>query len=224
MKLLLSLLLLFPLYLIAQDATDAQGKIHYKIETINGNKFVFKFISSPSDVSSENVEEVELYRKSKKLLTHTLKDKSGDSNSLTVEVGNYVINDTILIFYSYWGKVGDAPASPCGVRKQVFNIAPNGRVAMTGSLIYLDAGHMMATYDGYKGLIFLDSVPRTTQDKKLLDEYKQTIKQEYNADFVKDKEQEAALFKEVRTTLAKEIKKATEGWDELSRIWSWSCY
>ncbi|MDU1889511.1 MAG: hypothetical protein E6767_02370 [Dysgonomonas sp.] len=223
MKIILALLLLLPLTLIAQEEAEPQPKISYKTESINGHDFVFKFVSTPTDFY-DNMEEVELYRGSRKLLTHRLKDKSSDSNSIAVEVGNYQIKDSTLTFFSYWGKVGDAPVSPYGARKQVYNVQANGKVKMTENLIYLDAGYMMASYDGYKGQMFLDSVPRTAEDKKLFEEYKQTIEKEYNASFVKNKKQETALFKEVRVVLAEEIQAATKGWDELSKVWSWSQY
>jgi len=214
MKLLLALFLIISTPLISQDRVNK--KPEFKSKMINGTEFTFKLVYMISEFNDEHDKVLELYRNNKKLLSHTLREFSGDSNSLSIEIGDYAVKDSTIIFYSYWGRLGDAPASPYGVRKQIYTILDSGKVKMKESLVYLDAGPMMGSYEGYKGLQFLDSAPKYKKEEELLAEYMRTIEDEYNARFVRSEKERDSLFDEVRQMMSEDIKKATANWDEFA--------
>lgn len=161
---------------------------------------------------------LELYRNGKKLLTHTMTYIEGDCNSETVELGAYKIGKNEITFYSYWALQGDAPVSPYGVRKQVYNVDNNGRLRRTHSTIYLEAMRSGWGKDDYQGVDFIYENPTNESEKKLLDNYKKAIERDFHATFILSDSNKKLLFEEVRTILKDKIDKATSGWEELGGV------
>jgi hypothetical protein len=127
MKHLLFSLLFFHTHLIAQDSTHI----------INSHNFRFRTVKLEND-AGPLIRRVYVYRNKTKLLTHTIFETSGDCDSETLELGTYEIKDSTITFYSYWAHAGDAPASPYGVRKQIYTISYNGKMKLTEKKSYTE--------------------------------------------------------------------------------------
>ncbi len=113
---------LFFLFLFSSTVSYSQ------IEKIGIDKQIYEFeIQKYTDYEPEGGEReiltlsrIDSLGNKKKLLSHVLKDKWGDGNSESLELGNYVLSDSLLTFYSFWCRRGDAPVSPYGARVQKY--------------------------------------------------------------------------------------------------------
>lgn len=181
--------------------------------TISGCKFLLKEVDI-IDYFEES--QVELYRGSDKVLNHMLSCIIRDCNSTSVELGTYIIQNNDIIFYSYWAWIGDAPASPYGVRKQRYKVSSNGDIKLVESAIYLEAMRAgWGGYDDYRGVDFIHNSPTDDVEKEMLRTYKKAVEQDYKAVFVADKKSQDKLFKEVRESLKYQIDSITTHWAEI---------
>lgn len=203
---LLFCLLVLPILASAEN----RGKTTFSKLMVNDTEFVIKQIENEDEFSGANIE---LYRNNRKLLTHTLLYSSGDCNSETVELGVYKVIDNTIVFYSYWALSGDAPVSPYGVRKQVYEVDENGRLALSYSRIYLEATRAGWGQDDYEGVSYMYEEPSDDREREMLSKYKKAVERDYNARFVRNGSEKQQLFDEVRLVLKKEIDKATSGWE-----------
>lgn len=163
--------------------------------------------------------------------TYTWVAKSiwGDSNSMSVNIGDFDVEGDTLILYNFWVKAGDAPISPYGARIQRYRILGNGLISFISGEIYIET---MSDYYihqnrdkeelGYnKGSQFLSLPPVTKQDKTILRRYIQGVEKEYNARFVYNNEA-SLLFQIVRKRLSKWIDFYTAKWiDTYREEWIW---
>ncbi len=112
------------------------------------------------------------------------------------------------------------PAStlPFGFRKQSYFVDSLGKLGLIESRIYLESNVSGEKNDNFeentgkhKGLKYLNEKPQNDYEQKELDDYVQTIENEYNAIFVFGEERDE-LEKQVRKFLKEEIKRRTEVW------------
>jgi len=181
---------------------------------INNHTFQFRqYANDKEDEADEDRVNVDVYRGTKKLLTHTISSRMGDCNSVSIELGDYEISGDSIIFYSYWALHGDAPVSPFGVRKQIYQVKENGRLVLLGGKIYLEETRPGWARDEWSGVDYLENPPQNEEERKALDRYKKAVEENYHATFV-DGEQKEQLFKDVKTRLKAEIDKYTSYWAE----------
>lgn len=190
------------------------GTAHAQTETlrIGRQAFVVKTQALPNENAMDSIRKLTLYRDGKPLLTHTLHETAGDHNSEEVALGTFETTDSTIIFYSYWSRAGDAPASPYGVRKQVYSVAPNGALRRTHAVLYIETGR--SSVWAHEGITYLFDPPQSAAQKAALQEYMRGVETQYGGRFVQGKAK-AALFKEVRAKLKKEIAEATAHWREV---------
>jgi hypothetical protein len=178
---------------------------------INGHKFLFRFQHS-NDPDHDSISDVQLYRieqgNSKRLLSHRLFISDGDCNSEALELGGYTVYDSLITFYSFWCKAGDAPVSPFGARKQVYKVAADGKVTLASSVLYIEEGY---SNEGY-GL--LESTSLTAEEKELLNTYIARIEKDYGGNFLHGKKADE-LVDETRTALSHEITRSTDHWKDI---------
>ncbi|WP_335990847.1 hypothetical protein [Acinetobacter bereziniae] len=183
---------------------------------INQTVFELKSASNQDDVDLIR-NDIELYRHGKKLLTHTLYATSGDCSITQIEVGDYAVKDNQIIFYSYWAAADRQGiwSYPYGVRKQTYTVDAKGNVKLVSALLYvedvMDDPLKINPDEGY--LQFLHHPPKTKQQQRILNDYVQTMQTQYKGRFVHGQER-ALLIKEVKTRLAKQIARETQGWKE----------
>lgn len=181
---------------------------------INNHDFRFhQYRNDKDEETDEEYEKVDIYRGTKKLLTHTLSAQWGDCNSISIELGDFEIKGDSLIFYSYWALHGDAPVSPYGVRKQIYQVKENGRLNLLGGKIYLEETRPGWAKEDHEGVNYLEEPPKNEGEQKALDKYKKAIEEEYHASFVAANEKDS-LFREVKTKLKTKIDKYTSNWAE----------
>ena len=179
-----------------------------KSVSIRDTKFTFKtyFIDNEN---GDSIKQLDIYRDKTKLLTHTISKSEGDCNSEAIELGSYEIQDTTIIFYSYWTRAGDAPVSPYGVRIQVYNISTLGALTKGKSEIYIETSRQ--GWSGNKGINYLFNQPKTEKEKTELNEYIAEVEKEFSAKFVYD-ETKNKLLKKVKTKLQRQIQEKTKDW------------
>ncbi len=200
MKNTLLLLLFLPLFAYPQSA---------KTVTVGGYPFVFKTIGLPAE--SGETEKVEVWRGTQKLLAHTLSLQEGDCNSESVELGTYQTNSATITFYSYWARAGDAPVSPYGVRKQIYQVDEKGHLRFRSGQLYVETGR--PGWPENKGIEFLSEAPKSDFERAALATYIKETEAGYGGRFVFGNAQQA-LFREVRSKLKAPIKRATGNWKE----------
>lgn len=182
-----------------------------KTAHVGGQDFVFKTQALPNENGMDSIRKLTLYRDGKSLLTHTLHETAGDHNSEEVALGTFETTDSTIIFYSYWSRAGDAPASPYGVRKQVYSVGANGALRRTHALLYIETAR--SSVWAHKGIMYLFDPPQNAAQEAALQEYRRGVETKYGGRFVQGKAKDA-LFREVRAKLKKEIADATRGWKE----------
>ncbi len=194
-----------------------------KTYTINHHKFSLEtpqMNEDESDSVSDWLETVDLYRGKKKLLSHTLFKKDGDCSSITIQLGDYSVENNNIIFYSYWASADRMPSNlKFGFQKQVYSVANNGIVKLQSSKIYIEDMVETANPDfiigvgwTHKGISYLHKPPTTDEEKMWLDDYVKSVEEEYKAKFVFGEERKA-LEKEVRAKLKDKIAEHTDDWD-----------
>lgn len=183
------------------------------------NSFVIDYHIQNS--SSEFDKKLNFYRLDKQsqekvfLLSHTIHSEWGDCNSESIELGTYTYQENSITFYSIWGKMGDAPVSPFGARKQVFTIATSGKVSLSYSELYIEAGN--PGWPETSGVQFLYEAPKNETEQAEFESYVQRMEKEYHADFVYGAQADH-LLKEVRGILCDEIESETKYWNESNSL------
>ncbi len=117
----MALVFLLPLATLAQRRDTV---------TLRGYKFLLAETTDEDD--GEEIQVLNLVRilpaSSKWLLKHTLHAEYPDCNSVEYEVGGFELSDTNITFYTAWGFTSNALAGMSGVRKQVYEVTPAGKV------------------------------------------------------------------------------------------------
>lgn len=170
---------------------------------INHQNFEFKTLKSDDSL----LKTVEISRDKNKILTHTLHQKEGDCSGIQIELGNYEVKNSEIIFYTYWAAADlqGLLSYPFGFRKQIYSINNSGKLKLTKAEIYSEDNVNQIEIPDLK------SAPKTKTEKELFTKYINAIEQKYKANFVHGKEK-IALQKEVKKALEKEIQTATKDW------------
>lgn len=143
----------------------------------------------------------------------------GDSNSLSVNIGDFDIEGDTLILYNFWAKAGDAPISPYGARIQRYKLCENGSISFISGEIYIETMPDYYIYQkmgkeelGYNsGSLFVRKTPNTEEKEAILRRYIQGVEEEYDAHFVCIDEARM-LFQIVRMRLSKLLDFYTGQW------------
>ena len=184
---------------------------------IQGTKFMFAETKDEVEgVESQVINLVRLGQNGAKwLLKHTLHSESPDCNSLEVELGTYAVTDSSIVFYSAWMYSENAMAGVCGVRKQVFRVAPNGRVNLVPSLFWVSVGPQHPCLQGLEtsqDAMFGPVPSQKEHEDGLL--FRECIETEFQGDILlgvaKDR-----LVSEVSEALRKPIAKVLRKYDGL---------
>jgi hypothetical protein len=176
---------------------------------VQGIKFLFAETTDEVDgIESQVINLVRLGQNGAKwLLKHTLHSESPDCNSLEVELGTYAVTDSSIVFYSVWMYSENALAGVCGVRKQVFHVAPNGRVNPGPSLFWVSVGPQHPCLQGLESSqeAMFETVPSEKEHEDGL-LFRECIETEFQGDMLlgvaKDR-----LVSEVSEALRKPIAK-----------------
>lgn len=163
-----------------------------KIVTINKHEFLFKESTMKNDDGEFKFLSVHRIREKQSVLNHVLFSKESDCNSQSLQLGAYKLDGDSLILYSYWAWIGDAPISPFGVRKQVYQVSDNYNILLKSGLIYLEIG----------------------REGEPSEQIKKDIESEYQATFIIDQKQKISLFEEVTNVLKSEIEENTSSWKD----------
>ena len=178
---------------------------------INAHPFIFHSVFVKNE-NGDSVKRLEMFRGETKLMTHTVREISGDCNSESIELGDYEITDSTITFYTYWNRAGDAPVSPYGARKQVNAVDQGGRLIPKQSEIYIETSKQ--GWKENKGIEFLFSTPKNDTEKKELTTYINKVEKDFTSSFVLGTKKEL-LLKEVKTKLDNQIRSATKDWKKL---------
>ncbi len=193
--------------------------VQAKTYTINHHNFILEN-HKVEEYESDRTDVVNLYRGKKKLLSHTLFEEDGDCSSIMHQLGDYLVENNNIIFYTYWASADRMTLFlRFGFQKQVYSVADNGIVQLKSSKIYIEDSLESANPDFvednriHKGIAYLNKPPTTDEEKMWLDDYITSIEKQYKAEFVFGEERKA-LEKEVRMKLEKKIEKYTKDWDK----------
>ena len=189
---------------------------HAKTLSINQQRFEIKTTHGETEEGFEQ-DNIELYRGTKRLLTHTQRLSTGDCSILTIELGDFEVKNDQLIFYTYWA-AGDRQGLwtfPYGVRKQVYLVDSKGMVKLISAVVYVEdtISNPLETNPDQDYLQFLTIQPKSPKDKLALNNYIQQMQTRYKARFVHGQER-TQLIKEVKSKLASQIAVETKGWKE----------
>jgi hypothetical protein len=108
---------------------------------VNGNKFIIKKylkkgVSSGSKVvNAFDIDSIELYRNNKRLLSHVMADDANDCNSSSLELGNYDVTDSSIVFYSFYTWTGKCVGCNYGAKKQVYKVTAAGKLLLEKSVM-----------------------------------------------------------------------------------------
>jgi hypothetical protein len=185
------------------------GQVEKKI--INGTEF--KIITFEKN-DTEQTEYIEIFRNNKKLLSHTISDFDGDCSSENIELGDYQIIDSSIIFYSYWAS-GDRMVKniyPYGFRKQIYSVSDNGTLLLKESEIYIE--NYVDSWSAHEGMKYLKQDPNSQTEIKLLKDYITKVETMYSSNFVSGKSK-IELEKYVRNKLKDRIIENTKYWNEV---------
>ncbi|GAA3521685.1 hypothetical protein GCM10022393_40140 [Aquimarina addita] len=178
---------------------------------INGTEF--KIITVTIN-ENEQTEFIELYRNNNKLLTHILSNFDGDCSSENIELGEYEIKDSKLIFYSYWAS-GDRMMKniyPYGFRKQIYLVNEKGFVSLESSKLYIET--YVDEWNEHKGMKFLKIKPKTDSETELMNDYISKAEKMYFGNFVFG-DHKNILENEVRKKIGETIIENTKYWKEV---------
>jgi len=198
------------------------------VKVIGPAQFKFEQIEEEGEIGYP-IRTLVMYRKDeggwKKLLSHTLDERSGDHNSIAIELGSYKVEGNKVIFYSYWAKAGDAPASPYGARKQVYRVEnATAKVRFYEASLSIDTGPMsMESEKTQGGSAYLTTVIRTEQERGWFRDYIRLVEQNYGGDFVYG-EDAFELKQEVRASMKDRIAEATKDWEKEEAFRSFGIY
>ena|SRR6218665_1450324 len=189
--------------------TKTSGQNKNKNKIINQRNFEFRHIKT----DNTSLQKVEIFRDKKKILTHTLYNDDGDCSSIQIELGNYKIIKHQLIFYTYWIAADRQGllVYPFGFRKQTYSLKNTAKIKLIESEIYIE-NYVNDTK--LKGMLYLNSNPKTKKENNLLNNYIKAIESKYNGKFVLGEEKKK-LQKEVKKALKNEISSNTKNWKEI---------
>ncbi|PIE46752.1 MAG: hypothetical protein CSA42_07000 [Gammaproteobacteria bacterium] len=207
------LFLAFAPLVVGQAKTYSINHNNFSLETHQMNDY-------ESDRISDGLEVVDLYRGKRKLLSHILFKEEGDCSSVTIQLGDYFVENNNIIFYSYWASADRMPSNlKFGFQKQVYSVADNGIVRLESSKIYIEDVVETANPDfvighgwTHRGIAYLNKQPTTDEEKMWLADYIKSVEKQYKAKFVFGEERKA-LEKEVREKLKEKIFEYTNDWD-----------
>lgn len=190
----------------------AQAQVEKK--QINGTVFEFITVKNSGEDSQET-EYIELFRNNKKLLSHIKSNFEGDCSSENIELGDYQVVGSDIIFYSYWAS-GDRMGKniyPFGFRKQVYSVSDTGAVVLKKSEIYLET-YIDSWADEHKGMKYLRHQPKSALEKQQLDDYTTKVAKKYASEFVFGKPRKNLEY-EVRRQLGSRITDRTQFWESM---------
>ncbi len=186
----------------------------------NYNIFNHSFVFKTQKSKPEKIV-LELYRDKKKIISHVLLKEDGDCSSISLRLGDYVVKNNEITFYSYWAVADKMPTTllmPYGFSKQVYLVDKNGIVKLKKSEIYIEdfvesKDKTLLESDGFRhrGIKYLTQKPTNEHEQFLLDNYISYIEKKYKSKFVKAKNKKI-LEKEVRAKLKEKIEKHTKTW------------
>ena len=181
---------------------------------INGYEFVFKKTSGElNQLKSLKLFRIEPNREEKYLLEHILYEGLGDCNSLSVEMGNYVVEGNQIVFNTFWCRFGDAPVSPWGARSQTYQVQADGKLALSASELYIETTRR-DWEEGNEGMEYLFTPAETAEEKTAFTSYVKSAERDYFANFVFGKKAEALLQK-VKSQFSSKIEELISNWEEL---------
>lgn len=143
----------------------------------------------------------------KDTLTHILHEEWHDCNSIVLQLGHVDIERSSIVLYSYWARTGDAPASPCGVRKQTYIVGANGSLIQTSGFVYLKEYGYITTADG--NIVSYDDDNSVSQ----FQEY-------FEGTILSDEGERTALFNSVRNQLGNLLEEHVNHWSKPSHGWA----
>ncbi|MCC8186757.1 MAG: hypothetical protein LIP08_04400 [Bacteroides sp.] len=168
----------------------------------------YRLLTSTSDDYDLHSFCLRVYREQDTLPCFTTELESiwGDSNSLSLQLATYELSDSLITLYHYWTKWGDAPVSPFGARKQIFRITDRGQWLQTEGKIVIETMTPLyiEQYGGpenlgyHHGALFMRRSPQSTEEKEMFRIYREGVQDEYEATFITDPTEMAALLQEVR--------------------------
>ena len=207
-----SLLFLFllPLTTFGQSKIIGQGNIQIKVEPAPvdpENDYGLKMLQFSSVSASLNAEPI----------TFIIFEEGLDCNSASIELGDYRIEGSSLVLYSYWGFGGDARASPCGVRKQTYVLNDQQQLELKESLISLEPGQMSELAAEYENFLMEYDGTNPEEEAKQRQLMNERIGEAYNGSVVEG-EQSTALEEEVHKVLKELIELHTASWDDDERM------
>ncbi len=192
------------------------------------NGIEFEFISkTDSDNFSDGKEFVEIFRKNKKLITHTIYELIGDCSSENLELGTYEIVNNTIHFYSYWASTDRMGQNiyPFGFRKQIYSVNKNGIIYLISSKLYIEdfpnsfeIPSNIKTPDDYNNYR-ANYIYLLSKKSKKIKSYLSTIEKMYAGEFVFGKEKEK-LENEVRLKLKEKIELHTDGWEKYYKTYN----
>src|SRR5215217_6196187 len=109
------------------------------IRKVNGVSITFARSTKEGD-SGDSVISIHVAAKGNPFYSYTQQKTEGDCNSISEEWGSYEIKDSLLTFYTYWTKEGDAPVSPAGAMKRTYGVYRTGQVKLLAAFIYIEEG------------------------------------------------------------------------------------
>jgi hypothetical protein len=179
------------------DSIITKGKI-----TIKEKQFTFLKTETEFRYYEKGILDVDdkmvtfaIFQKDTVLLKQVFRERDGDCNSITLELGDYDVTDSSVIFYSYYAWQGGCCGLPSGVRMQEYVLDNFGNLVLKKASIFLER---------YKERFY-------TMQKVDQANWVKNTEIGYNATFVKNK-LALRLLKKVKTRLDKQIKKETKGW------------
>ena len=156
------------------------------------------------------------------IYTWVAKSILGDSNSISVNVGDFDIEGDTLILYNFWAKAGDAPVSPYGARIQRYKFSEDGNISFINGDIYIEtiSNYYIHQKEGkeeldyHVGCQYLNRLLKTVTEKEALKRYVEGVEKEYNAHFVFGKRAKS-LIDRARMRLSKYLIFYTGKWDKM---------
>lgn len=167
------------------------------IRKVNGVSITFTNSTKEGD-AGDSVISIHVTANGKPVYHYLQQKTEGDCNSMTEEWGSYEIKDSLITFYTYWTKEGDAPVSPSGAMKRTYVVYRTGQVALMKASVYIEEGVAGRSEIPFSnGIHFLHTPPVTATEKQVLNAYIRNAEKKYGARFVSGKEK-MSLIKEAK--------------------------
>ncbi len=194
-----TLIFLIPIFGLGQQTDTVITRGHFNLKNV---EFTFQkiehgFYYNDKGLidSSQKESQFVVLKNNKIVFTNTLRLWDGDCNSITLELGDFAVTDSSIIFYSYYAWMGGCCGLPYGARLQTYKLDDQGNLFLDNSNIYLER---------YKEKL-------STMDKERRKKWVLETESSYNARFVFGATANK-LMDSVKSRLAKQISKETEDW------------